>query len=223
MIFRDRGHAGFSLAKQLSAYRGDPTALVLALPRGGVAVGYEISRTLHLPLDVFITRKLSTPENPEYAIGAVSETGAIYLNPEAVEAFQLSHDDLEGLIQAQRREIARRQTLYRQGRPLPVLADHTVILVDDGIATGSTFFATIEAVTELSPRRLIAAIPVGPHETLTRVKSLVDELVVLEVPDSFNAVGAAYQDFTQVEDAQVVALLKAAQDALFQHSSPSRS
>lgn len=217
-MFRDRGHAGFSLAKQLNAYRADPNTVILALPRGGVAVGYEISRTLHLPLDVFITRKLSTPENPEYAIGAVSETGAIYLNSEAVDAFQLSHDDLEGLIQAQRREIARRQTLYRQGRPVPALTDRRVILVDDGIATGSTFFATIEAVTELSPRRLIAAIPVGPRETLTRVKSLVDELVVLEVPDPFIAVGAAYQDFTQVEDAQVVALLKAAQDTLFQQS-----
>ena len=223
MIFRDRGHAGFSLAKELSAYRGDPTAVILALPRGGVVVGYEISRTLHLPLDVFITRKLSTLDNPEYAIGAVSETGAIYLNPEAVDVFHLSHEDLEGLIQAQRREIARRQTLYRQGRSVPVLADHTVILVDDGIATGSTFFATIEAVTELSPRRLVAAIPVGPRETLIRMKSLVDELVVLEVPDPFSAVGNAYQDFTQVEDGQVVALLKAAQDALYQQSCSSRT
>ena len=223
MIFRDRGHAGVSLAKELTAYRGDPTAVILALPRGGVVVGYEISRMLHLPLDVFITRKLVTPENPEYAIGAVSETGAIYLNPDAVEAFHLSHDDLEGLIQAQRREIARRQALYRQGRPVPVLADRTVILVDDGIATGSTFFATIEAVTELSPGRLVAAIPVGPHETLARVKSLVDELVVLEMPDPFSAVGEAYQDFTQVEDEQVVALLKAAQDGLRQQSSSSRT
>jgi putative phosphoribosyl transferase len=220
MIFRDRGHAGFCLAKELNAYRGDPNAVILALPRGGVAVGYEISRTLHLPLDVFITRKLGTPDNPEYAIGAVSETGAIYLNPEAVDAFNLSHDDLEGLIQAQRREIARRQALYRQGRRVPVLADRTVILVDDGIATGSTFFATIEAVTELSPRRLIAAIPVGPRETLARVKSLVDELVVLEVRDSFSAVGEAYQDFTQVEDEQVVALLKSAQDVLYEQSFP---
>src|SRR5574341_510294 len=221
MIFRDRGHAGFSLAKELNAYRGDPTAVILALPRGGVVVGYEISRTLHLPLDVFITRKLSTPDNPEYAVGAVSETGAIYLNSEAVNVFHLSHEDLEGLIQAQRREIARRQMLYRQGRSVPVIADRTVILVDDGIATGSTFFATIEAVTELSPRRLVAAIPVGPRETLIRVKSLVDELVVLEVPDPFSAVGNAYQDFTQVEDGQVVALLKKAQDALCQQSCPS--
>jgi putative phosphoribosyl transferase len=221
MIFRDRGHAGLLLANALNAYRGNPTAVILALPRGGVAVGYELSRALHLPLDVFITRKLSTPDNPEYAIGAVSETGAIYLNPEAVDTFQLSHDDLEGLIEAQRREIWRRQTLYRQGRSAPALANRTVILVDDGIATGSTFFATIEAVTELSPRRLIAAIPVGPCETLVRLKSLVDELVVLDVPDPFSAVGEAYEDFTQVEDGQVVALLKAAQDALYQPSCPS--
>jgi putative phosphoribosyl transferase len=223
MIFRDRSHAGVSLAKELNAYRGDPTVVILALPRGGVVVGYEISRMLRFPLDVFITRKLVTPDNPEYAIGAVSETGAIYLNPDAVDAFHLSHDDLEGLIQAQRHEIARRQALYRQGRPLPALADRTVILVDDGIATGSTFFATIEAVTELSLGRLIAAIPVGPHETLTRVKSLVDELVVLEMPDPFSAVGEAYQDFTQVEDAQVVALLKAAHDPLRPQSSPSQA
>ena len=222
MIFRDRCHAGFFLAKELNAYRGDSTAMILALPRGGVVVGYEISRTLHLPLDVFITRKLSTPDNPEYAIGAISETGAIYLNPEAVDAFHLSHGDLEGLIQAQRREIARRQTLYRQGRSVPRLGDRTVILVDDGIATGSTFFATIEAVTELSPRRLVAAIPVGPGDTLARVKSLVDELVVLEVPDPFSAVGNAYQDFTQVDDGQVIALLKSAQDALYQQSCPSQ-
>lgn len=221
MIFRDRCHAGLSLANELTAYRGDPTAMVLALPRGGVVVGYEISRALHLPLDVFITRKLSTPDNPEYAIGAVSETGALYLNPEAVEVFHLSHDDLEGLIEVQRQEIARRQTLYRQGRSVPVLTDRTVILVDDGIATGSTFFATIEAVTELSPRRLVAAIPVGPYETLARVKSLADELVVLEVPDGFSAVGNAYQDFTQVEDGQVIMLLKAAQDEFYRQSCPS--
>jgi putative phosphoribosyl transferase len=143
------------------------------------------------------------------------------LNPEAVEAFQLSHKDLEDLIQRQRREIDRRQMLYRHGRGVPVLTDRTVILVDDGIATGSTYFATIEAVTELSPHRLIAAIPVGPRETLARLQSLVDALVVLEVPEHFMAVGQAYQDFTQVDDAQVVALLKAAHERLLQMSSPS--
>lgn len=218
MIFHDRRHAGVLLASALDTYRGDPTTVILTLPRGGVVVGYEISRRLHIPLDVFITRKLSMPDNPEYAIGAVSETGAIYLNPEAVDAFHLSHDDLEGLIQAPRREIARRQTLYRQGRSISALADHTIIVVDDGVATGSTFFATIEAVTELSPRRVVAAIPVGPRDTLTRMASLVNELVVLETPDPFNAVGNAYHDFTQVEDGQVIALLKAAQDAFYQQS-----
>src|SRR5215472_4484206 len=151
MVFRDRCHAGLCLANELNAYRGDPTALVLALPRGGVVVGYEISRALHLPLDVFITRKLSTPDNPEYAIGALSETGAIYLNPDAVEVFQLSHQELEGLIGNQRREIARRQQLYRDGLSLPTLNDRTVILVDDGMATGATFLATVEAITEMSP------------------------------------------------------------------------
>src|SRR5215467_6329669 len=128
MVFRDRVEAGRLLASNLTSYRDDPNGLILALPRGGVAVGYELTLALHLPLDVFITRKLSTPDNPEYAIGAVSETGALYLNPEAVEVFHLSHDDLEGLIEVQRQEIARRQALYRQGRSVPVLTNRTVIL-----------------------------------------------------------------------------------------------
>jgi putative phosphoribosyl transferase len=211
LIFRDRAEAGRLLAKKLTAYRDDPTGLILALPRGGVAVGYELSLSLHLPLDLFITRKISTPDNPEYAIGALSETGAIYLNPEAVEAFQLSHDELERLIGEQRREIARRQQLYRNGLPLRPLTGRTVILVDDGIATGATFFATIEAVMELSPRRVVAAIPVAPIDSAARVRSSVDELIVLATPDAFMAVGQYYQNFAQVDDTQVLASLRAAQ------------
>lgn len=211
MVFRDRAEAGRVLASKLTSYRDDPSALLLALPRGGVAVGYELSLALHLPLDLFITRKIRTPENPEYAIGALSETGAIYLNPDAIEAFHLSHDELEGFIADERREITRRQELYRNGLPLPTLTDRTVILVDDGIATGATFLATIEAVMELSPRRVVAAIPVAPVESVARVRSTVDELIVLATPEPFIAVGNYYQNFAQVDDAQVLAYLRAAQ------------
>jgi putative phosphoribosyl transferase len=211
MVFRDRAEAGRVLASKLTSYRDDPSALLLALPRGGVAVGYELSLALHLPLDLFITRKIRTPENPEYAIGALSETGAIYLNPDAIEAFHLSHDELEGFIADERREIIRRQALYRNGLPLPTLTDRTVILVDDGIATGATFLATIEAVMELSPRRVVAAIPVAPVESVARVRSTVDELIVLATPEPFIAVGNYYQNFAQVDDAQVLAYLRAAQ------------
>ena len=218
MVFRDRAEAGRLLAKSLSAYRDDPTGLILALPRGGVAVGYELTLSLHLSLDIFITRKISTPDNPEYAIGAISETGAIYLNPDAIEAFQLSHDELEGLIGVQRREIARRQQLYRNGLPLPPLTGRTVILVDDGIATGATFFATIEAVMELSPRRVVAAIPVSPVDSAARVRNSVDELIVLATPEPFMAVGQCYQNFAQVDDAQVIAYLRAAQQKSREHT-----
>src|SRR5262249_4916821 len=196
MVFRDRVEAGRLLASNLTSYRDDPNGLILALPRGGVAVGYELTLALHLPLDVFITRKLSTPDNPEYAIGALSETGAVYLNSDAVEAFDLSHADLNAFIGQAHEEIVRRQQRYRNGLPLPPVSGKTVILVDDGMATGATFFATIEAVMELSPQRLVAAIPVAPEDNIGPVQSRVDELIVLATPDPFIAVGHHYQCFT---------------------------
>ena len=213
MVFRDREEAGRLLAAKLESYRNDPSGLILALPRGGVAVAYELSRSLHLPLDVFITRKLSTPDNPEYAIGALSETGAVYLNPDAVEAFHLSHADLNALLANAREEIFRRRQRYRNGTALPAITGKTVILVDDGMATGATFFATIEAITELSPRRLIAAVPVAPEDNAGRARSQVDELIVLASPEPFIAVGHHYQCFTQVNDAEVLEYLKAAEES----------
>ena len=213
MVFRDREDAGRLLAAKLGAYRDNPGGLILALPRGGVAIGYELSRALHLPLDVFITRKLSTPDNPEYAIGALSETGAVYLNPDAVEAFRLSPANLNALIGHAREEITRRQQRYRNGVPLADVTGRTIILVDDGIATGATFFATIEAITELSPRRLVAAVPVAPEDNVDPVRRRVDEFIVLSTPDPFIAVGHHYQCFAQVNDTEVLEYLNAAQQA----------
>jgi putative phosphoribosyl transferase len=184
-----------------------------------VAVAYELSRSLHLPLDVFITRKLSTPDNPEYAIGALSETGAVYLNPDAVEAFQLSHADLNALLGNAREEISRRRQRYRNGTALPSITGKTVILVDDGMATGATFFATIEAITELSPRRLIAAVPVAPEDNAARARGRVDEFIVLATPEPFIAVGHHYQCFTQVNDDEVLEYLTAAKHARPAHVS----
>lgn len=219
MIFRDRKEAGKLLATKLESYRDDPSGLILALPRGGVAIGYELSLALHLPLDVFITRKLGAPDNPEYALGALSETGAIYLNPDAVEVFQLSHADLDALLKEAREEISRRQQAYRKGLALPTLTDRTVILVDDGIATGATFFATIEAISELSPRRLVAAIPVAPQDNIAPVRSRVDELIVLATPEPFIAVGHHYQSFAQVDDNEVLEYLQAAKQTRAEHGS----
>ncbi|MEW6246304.1 MAG: phosphoribosyltransferase [Nitrospirota bacterium] len=216
-MFHDREEAGRLLAARLTSYRDDPTALILALPRGGVAVGYQMSLALRLPLDVFITRKIGAPDNPEFALGAISETGSLYLNREAVALSALKQEELEKLIRAQQEEIARRQALYRQGRKQPTLTDRTVLLVDDGIATGATFFASLDAIRDLKPRRLIAAVPVGPRETLQEVRRLVDELVVLQAPEPFFAVGSHYADFAQVDDADVIRYLDLAEEALRTH------
>ena len=222
MTFQNREEAGRRLVNQLLDYRERPATLILALPRGGVAVGYQLSLGLHLPLDVFIVRKLGAPDNPEYALGAIGEIGTVYLNPEAKAAYRLSPADIKQLVHAQQEEIVRRQVLYRQTRRLPVLTDRTVILVDDGIATGSTFLASVQSIRSLNPQRLIGAIPVGPMETIREVRAQVDELVVLATPDPFWAVGNHYVDFTQVGDREVVEYLNLAEEALqerAQHSS----
>ena len=221
-MFRNREEAGRILADKLSQYRNDPTAVILALPRGGVAVGYQLSLALHVPLDVFITRKIGAPENPEYAIGAVAETGSHYLNQEAVSSLGLSQHELNRLIQTQEKEIARRKTLYRQGRSLPRLTGRTVLLVDDGIATGSTFMASALAIRSMQPRLLVGVIPVGPSSTIREVRSHVDELVVLMTPEPFEAVGNFFVDFTQVEDRDVIQYLNLAEEAMLERmpSSP---
>jgi putative phosphoribosyl transferase len=213
-MFRNREEAGRILADELSHYRNDPTALILALPRGGVAVGYQLSLALHVPLDVFITRKIGAPDNPEYAIGAVAETGSHSLNHEAVSSCGLSRHELDRLIHVQEQEIARRKELYRQGRPLTQLTGRTVLLVDDGIATGSTFMASARAIRSLQPRRLVGVIPVGPASTIREVRSYVDELVVLMTPEPFYAVGNFFTDFTQVEDRDVIQYLNLAEEAM---------
>lgn len=210
MIFQDREEAGRRLAARLQKYRQEPDGLVLALPRGGVPIGYQLSLELHLPLDVFITRKIGLPENPEYALGAISETGNIYLNPDAVGEFRLSYQDVQDLVQIQREEIHRRQRLYRRDLHPLSLKDRCVILVDDGVATGATFFASVEAIRQESPRLLVAALPVGPVETVEKAKSLVDDLVVLAMPVPFRSVGEHYAEFAQVSDDEVVKYLNLA-------------
>ena len=213
-MLRDRDEAGRLLAERLGAYRRDPQALVLALPRGGVVVGAAISAILQVPLDVFLVRKLGAPGNPEYALGAVAETGTVYLNPEAGDVLARSAAPdgyLDRTIRAEQEEMVRRQALYRGGKPLLDLSGRTVLLVDDGIATGATFLASVQALRSLSVKRLVAAIPVGPPETLREVGRLVDELVWLLAPEPFFAVGAHYENFIQVEDDEVMAYLTQAQ------------
>lgn len=209
-IFHDRAHAGVLLAKELAAYRGDPNAVILALPRGGVVVGYELSVALHLPLEVFLTRKLRTANSQEIAVGAVSETGALHVDQTTLDTFHLSSEDIEELVLGEEGELRRQTALYRQGRSLPALTNRTVILVDDGIATGATLFATIKSMATLAPRRVIAAIPIAPKNIGERIRPLVDQCLILATPEPFSTVGALYTEFEPVTDSQVLALLEAA-------------
>lgn len=218
MTFKNREEAGRRLVDRLIQYRDDQAALIVALPRGGVAVGYQLSLGLHLPLDIFIARKLGAPDNPEYALGAVGETGVVNVNPDTMAAFHLSRSDIQPSIQAQQREIVRRQQLYRRGRQLPTLTDRIVVLVDDGIATGATFFASAQSIRHLKPRRLIGAVPVGPVETVREARMQVDEFIILATPDPFWAVGNHYIDFAQVSDHDVVEYLHSAEEALRERS-----
>jgi predicted phosphoribosyltransferase len=220
MAFQNREDAGHRLARELQRYRNRPDSVIVALPRGGVAVGYAMSLDLHLPMEVCITRKIGAPENPEYALGAVSESGHIYLNPEAAALFRLSHTDIEDLATAQREEIRRRQQLYRRGRPPLPLNDRTVILVDDGIATGATFFASVEAIRRNHPRFILGVIPVGPPETIERARAVVDELVALETPSPFWSVGSHYAEFGQVSNEEVIHYLALAENACREKERP---
>ncbi|HVG03148.1 MAG TPA: phosphoribosyltransferase [Nitrospira sp.] len=213
-MFTNREEAGRLLAQELSALRDDADAILLALPRGGVVVAFQMSLSLHLPLDVLVTRKIGAPGNPEYALGAVSETGAVYWNREAAETLLLSEPRRQSAVRAQQQEIARRVVLYRQGRPFPELTDRTVILVDDGLATGATFFASVAAIRQKFPRRVLGAIPVAPQSAAHEAQSLLDQLIVLDVPEPFYAVGNFYDDFTQVNDREVLRCLHSAREAL---------
>jgi len=217
-MFKNREEAGELLAQELIQFRKDPSAILLALPRGGVAVAYQLSLALHLALDVLITRKIGAPGNPEYALGAVSETGAVYWNREALLGLSLTERQLSAAVQAQQKEVTRRVALYRQGRPFPDLNDRTVILVDDGLATGATFFASVATARQGNSRRVIGAIPVGPRSTVEEARKLVDQLIVLRVPDPFYAVGNFYRDFEQVEDREVLQYLNLAEEAFVNRS-----
>ena len=218
-VFRDRREAGRRLAQGLIHYRNAKNTIIVALPRGGVAVGYEISLALHLPLDVLITRKLGTPGNPELAMGALAETGYRHMNSDVLRECHVSSDQLEEEVRRQQEEIKRRIERYRQGKPLLSLAGRTVILVDDGIATGATFFASLAALRAAHVQRLVAAVPVAPRHVPAKLRREVDDVVVLATPPIFHAIGQFYLDFHQVSDEDVVNDLEKARNALHEKGS----
>lgn len=207
--FLDRGQAGRLLAERLAEI---PLTrpLVLAIPRGGIDVGVEIARCLNAELDVVLARKLRCPFQPELALGAISETGEVTLDPRSAPLIAGNREAIEAERQHQLAEIGRRKQLYRRVRPQAEIAGRSVILTDDGIATGSTMIAAIHSVRAAEPRELIVAVPVGAPDRVAEIAHLCDQMVCLHTPDEFRAVGQFYQVFNQVSDERVVELLRAA-------------
>ncbi|MBI5405836.1 phosphoribosyl transferase [Candidatus Kaiserbacteria bacterium] len=207
-MLTDRKDAGEQLAKKLETYAG-ADVVVLALPRGGVVVGYEIARALSLPLDIVIVRKIGHPSNPECAVGAVGEDGTPLLSEEAAMVDQAL---LRAEIASERKEAKRRGAIYREGRSAPNVAGKTVIIADDGIATGLTMQLALRAVKTQKPKKVIVAVPVAPPDAFPVLKREgADETIVLEPPETFRgAVGAHYERFGQIQDAEVLRLLRAA-------------
>lgn len=206
-MFSDREDAGRRLGSALSHLRGTPNLVVEAIPRGGVVVGAQVARALDAKLDVVIPRKIGAPGNPELAIGAVAGDGELVLSEGASGRLAVDQEYLEAERRRQTEEIRRRSAVYRSGRPQEPINGAIVIVVDDGLATGSTALAAIRALGKLGPARIVLAVPVAPRETLARLAGEVDEVICLDIPETFYAVGQFYGDFAQVSDAEVVGLL----------------
>ncbi|HVN63200.1 MAG TPA: phosphoribosyltransferase, partial [Candidatus Binataceae bacterium] len=209
--FDDRADAGRRLAARLGKFRGE-NPIVIAVPRGGLPVGSEIARALDAPLDIVVVRKLGAPDQPELGIGAVvdGDHPQSVINDELVGQLGVSREYLRREVAAQLKEIHRRQRLYRGDRPAPAIANRTVILVDDGIATGGSMRAALRGLKAMHPRKLVLAVPVAPAETIAALRPDADELICIATPEMFYAVGQFYRDFHQVSDREVVEILESA-------------
>ncbi len=209
-VFRDRRHAGQLLAHRLERYLGDPGVIVLALPRGGVPVGYEIAARIGAPLDVLVVRKLGGPGYAELAMGAIASDGILIADRRVIDMLGVPREAFEAVVARERVELERRERAFRAGRARLDIAGKTVILVDDGLATGASMAAAIDAVRTREPARVIGAAPVAPPEVCDALGDRADEMVCLVAPPRLHAVGVWYLDFTQTSDDEVRALLDAA-------------
>ena len=207
MIFSNRRDAGKRLADRLTHYENDKNVLVLALPRGGVPVGYEVAEALKAPLDVFVVRKLGLPGHEELAMGAIASGGIIVRNEALIRSIGIDQSTIDSVARQEMSELARRETLYRRGRSAFKVQGKDVILVDDGLATGASMRAAIIALTRLRPAKIVVAVPVGSESTCDELASEVTELVCYAIPERFCAVGEWYEDFGQTSDQEVQNLL----------------
>ncbi len=210
MLFRDRRQAGRYLATKLSAYAARPAVIVLALPRGGVPVAFEVAKALHAPLDVFVVRKLGVPGQEELAMGATATGNVRVVNHELIRILGISEEAVQAVAAAEEKEVARRERLYRGDRPAVDVTQKEVILIDDGLATGSTMRAAVQALRRQDPARIIAAVPVAAASTYGELAAEVDEMVCAATPEPFTAVGQWYEEFSQTTDEEVQELLSLA-------------
>ncbi len=207
MLFRDRIEAGAALASKLTTYRGQPDVRVLALPRGGVPVAFEVAQALHAPMDVFSVRKLGLPSHPEVAMGAIATGGVRVLNASLVQTLRIPDAVIEAVAAREQRELERRERAYRGDLPPLDVRGRTVILVDDGLATGATMRAAVRAARKLGATRVVVAVPIGARETCEEFRAEADETVCAYTPEPFHAVGQWYADFSETTDDEVHALL----------------
>jgi len=210
-LFRDRRDAGQKLAQELKEYANRPDVVVLALPRGGVPVAYEVAKALKAPLDIFLVRKLGVPGHEELAMGAIASGGVRVLNDTVVDALNIPERLIDAVAEKEQRELERRERAYRGDRPKPEVRGKTVILVDDGLATGASMRAAVEALRAQDPARIVVAVPTAAPETCEAFEDTVEEVVCAETPQPFFGVGFWYQDFSQTSDEEVRTLLARAQ------------
>jgi putative phosphoribosyl transferase len=211
MIYRNRTDAGKQLAARLREYANRDNVLVLALPRGGVPVGFEVAKALNAPLDIFLVRKLGVPGHEELAMGAISTGGVRVLNEDIVDYLQIPEDVIDAVAAIELRELERRERVYRGDRPEPDVQGKTIILVDDGLATGSTMRAAAAALRQQNPARIVVAVPVSAPQTCDEYRMGVDEIICAKTPEPFYGVGMWYEDFSQTTDEEVRELLEKAE------------
>jgi putative phosphoribosyl transferase len=219
--FSNRREAGRELASKLVRYAGRTDVVVLALPRGGVPVAFEVAEALDAPLDIFVVRKLGMPGQPEYAIGAIASGGVRVISEEVVRAYAIPQPMIDAIVRAEQAELERRERVYREGAALIDLRNRTVILVDDGLATGSTMRAAVRAVRKHGPSRVVVAVPVGAPSTCDEFADVADETICARTPEPFSGVGRWYHDFSQTTDEEVRALLE--QHATRSHAGAKRA